>query len=285
MGGGSSREFEIMEDGEHAYTQIWDFPSRDQCITCHNDNADYVLGFKTHQLNKSIKYDFMTKEINQLDFYNQEGIFNKDIGNAGFELKSYPISDESVDLQKRIQSYLDANCSSCHQEGGIPDINLDFRYTKSSNIRSYIDFPTSSHASISDRNIIKLGDHTESELWVRDNSIDNNKMPPLGRNFVDQIYVDSLAKWIENLDPNSMVDHHELIVFPNPTTGWIGLRIDDDWPIPYFIDISSISGKTIWQTSSENSFEYFNLSNYPLGTYLLTVRSDDKLQTRKFVIQ
>jgi len=285
LGGGSSKEFDITENGEYVYTQVWDYPSRDQCITCHNDNADYVLGVKTHQLNKEYNYEFLNKEINQLDYLNQQGIFNKDIGYAGFELKSYPITDESVDLEKRIRSYLDANCASCHQDGGVPDINLDFQYTKSKNIRDYIDFPTSSHASTSGRNIIKLGDHSESELWVRDNSNDDNKMPPLGSNLVDQIYVDSLAKWIDNLDPTSIPDHHQLIVFPNPTTGWIGIRIDSDWLPPYFIDISSISGRNIWQSTSENAFEYFDLTEYPLGTYLITVRSGEKMNTRKFVLQ
>ncbi len=285
LGGGSSKEFEISENGEHTYTQVWDFPSRDQCITCHNDNAEYILGVKTHQLNKDFNYEFLDKKMNQLEYLNQNKVFNKDIGYAGFELKSYPITDESVDLEKRIRSYLDANCASCHQEGGIPDINLDFRYTNDSNIRNYIDFPTTSHASISGRSIIELGDHMESELWVRDDSSDDNKMPPIGRNMADQVYVDSLAKWIDNLDPTLTPNRHELIVFPNPTTGWLGIRIDNDWSAPHSIDISSISGRTIWQSTSENSFEYFNLTDYPSGTYLLTVRSDDKVQTRKFVIQ
>lgn len=283
LGGGSSRHFDITSDGEYAYTQTWDFPSRDQCITCHNDNADYVLGVNTHQLNGTFNYT--DTERHQLEYWNKLGIFGSQVVINGFEPKSYAISDENIELGKRIRSYLDANCASCHQEGGIPDINLDFRYTNGRNLKEYIDFPTASHASAENRSIIELGDHSESELWIRDSSNEDNRMPPLGRNKVDQIYIDSLAKWIDNLEPLTSPAHHELIVFPNPTTGWIGIRIDSDWTPPYFIDISSISGRNIWQTSTDQNFEYFDLTHAPTGNYLITARSGDRVQTRKFVIQ
>ncbi|MDF1694726.1 MAG: PQQ-dependent sugar dehydrogenase [Saprospiraceae bacterium] len=284
LGGGSSRSFEIFEDGEYAYTQEWDFPSRDQCISCHTDNADYVLGVNTHQLNKKVAYDFNNEELNQLDYLNQQGIFSTDIGFSGFHPKSYAITDETVDLEQKIRSYLDANCSSCHREGGIPDINLDFQYFKNKDLRQYIDFPVASHASTSTY-VVEEGNHESSEIWIRDNSTEDNKMPPIGRNFVDQVYVDSLAYWIDNLKENPSTSYHELLVFPNPTTGWIGLQINNTWSPPYTIDISTMSGRNIWQSTTKNNFEYYDLTDYATGTYLITVRSGTNMETRKFVIQ
>ena len=46
---GDQRQFDITEGGQFAYTQTWDYPSRDQCLSCHNNNANYVLGVNTHQ--------------------------------------------------------------------------------------------------------------------------------------------------------------------------------------------------------------------------------------------
>jgi len=285
LGGGETRNFDIFEEGEYAYTQTWEYPSRDQCLSCHNENAHYVLGVKTHQLNGNLEYIDMNQEMNQLDYMNSHKMFEEDLGFTGFMIKSYGIKDKNADLETRIASYLDANCSSCHQDGGIDDLNLDFRYTSAQNLKSFIDWPTASHASTSGRPIITKGEHENSEIWVRDASESSNQMPPLGRTFVDQLYADSLAKWIDNIDEEEVPVFKELTVYPNPTSDWIAIRIQENWEGPFTLDIQSISGHDIRRFQSDSHFEYVDLQNVPTGTYLLTVTAGEYRQTRKFVIR
>ena len=106
-----------MESGSVAFTQTWDYPSTDQCLSCHNHNAKYVLGVKTHQLNSTIEYPSLGLNINQLNYLNSVGAFHQDIGQAAAYPKAAAINDESADLDLRILSYFDSNCSSCHRPG------------------------------------------------------------------------------------------------------------------------------------------------------------------------
>ena len=89
-------------------------------MTCHNVNADYVLGVKTWQLNGDYTYPGMQTD-NQLNTWRHLGVF----GNA-FEpedistfLQSAGISDTLATLETRVRSYLDSNCSHCHQPNGV----------------------------------------------------------------------------------------------------------------------------------------------------------------------
>jgi len=285
LSGGETKSFDIYEDGQYAYTQSWEYPSRDQCLSCHNENAKYVLGVKTHQLNSLLEYEHSNEKINQLDYLNSHKIFSTDIGYTGFMLQSYHIENEKTDLEDRIASYLDANCSSCHREGGIPDLNLDFRYNSSQNLKRFVDWPTESHASTSGRPIVTKGDHENSEIWVRDASELSNQMPPLGRTFVDQIYVDSLAKWIDNIREEEIPKFSDLSVYPNPTSDWLAIRVQEDWEPPFVFDIKSISGKDIRRFQSDQKFEFVDLQYVPAGTYILSVSATNLRQTRKFVVK
>jgi len=104
LGGGTSREIEISDNGAVIATQTWDFPSRDQCMSCHTQNANFVLGVKTHQLNGDQYYPSLGEEKNQISFLNQTGLFKNNIGNSASWIKSYPIDDSSVDLDRNSKS-------------------------------------------------------------------------------------------------------------------------------------------------------------------------------------
>ena len=84
---------------------------------CHTREANYVLGVKTHQLNGELWYDHLGESRNQLDFLDNLGVFHQDLASPDSYLKSAALEDGSVDLETRIRSYLDANCSSCHRPG------------------------------------------------------------------------------------------------------------------------------------------------------------------------
>lgn len=181
LGGGATKDFDIYENGSYAFTQTWSFPSRDQCIGCHNANAKYVLGVKTHQLNGDQFYPHLNREMNQLEFLNQSGMFQRNIGQAETFPRAYAIDDESVNLETRIRSYLDANCASCHRPEGVSMLSMDFRFVMPLKLQNIVNFPTQSHSSNPNRLIVKPGSHQNSELWVRDSDTGDIRMPPFGR--------------------------------------------------------------------------------------------------------
>ncbi len=281
--GGSSKEFEITNGTQTVFTQKWDFPSRNKCMTCHTDNAKYVLGVKTHHLNGDLYYPDLGRSMNQLEYLNLLGIFRQNIGNPDAYSKAFPIDDETVDLELRISSYLDANCSSCHRFGGVPGLSLDFRFVVPLKLQNSINFPTQSPASDPNRQIIKPGDHAASEIWIRDGSSEDNRMPPIGRNLVDQMYVDSLAKWIDNLTED---DHqiNALFLYPNPCKDWLRLRIKDDWTPPFRIKIYSLNGRLLLQESATTRSHQLDLTQHPPGTYLIEVSTGGEKQIGKFIL-
>ena len=285
LGGGSSRNVDISEEGEFQYTQRWDFPSRDQCLTCHNDNAKYVLGVKTHQMNKDVYNDDIGASINQLEYLNGLGFFQSSLRPSSSYLKASLIDSDERDLHWRIRSYLDANCASCHRLGGVQDVLLDFRLGRSAGLQEYFNLPTGSHASSGNDPIIYPGDHAQSELWIRDASNETNQMPPLGRTMVDQQYVDSLAVWIDSVEEEDLVIDHELLIYPNPTVDWVILRVNTDAEPPYKLRVMTSSGRIVMQSNLESRTVPIDLGSYPKGTYFVDLEFEDKREVRKVILQ
>lgn len=163
-------------------------------------------------------------------------------------------------------------------------VSLDFRFVVPLKLQNIISFQTQSQASNPNRLIVKPGDHASSELWVRDASSEDNRMPPIGRNLVDQVYIDSLTKWIDDLSEGEG-SNNELILFPNPTKGWLVVRFSDNWLPPYQVNVYSISGKILYQETSESYSIHLDLTKQPAGTYLIEVTAGNERQVGKFILQ
>jgi len=285
QGGGSSKTFDIVdEQGNFQFTQAWDFPSREQCMSCHTAQANFVLGVNTHQLNGDYTYPHDGRSRNQLTYLNEQGLFQRNIGAPAQYKKAYPIEDEMVDLELRIRSYLDANCASCHRLGGLATVNMDLRFNTPLSLTNIINYPTNSHSSDRNRVLVKPGAHAQSELWVRDASNGEERMPPISHNLIDEVYVEKLAEWIDGLSEDAGVLHQNLL-FPNPSNGWISIRIRDDWQGPFRYTIYSLDGRLIEQIQSERLSQHLDFTFLPRGTYVLKIEAQGQQQVERFVIQ
>lgn len=285
LGGGTSREIDIYENGQVLFTQKWDYPSRDQCMTCHNANAKYVLGVKTHQLNGELFYPQSGLMMNQLDYLNQMGVFQDNIGSPNNYLKAYAIDDQDADLQTRVRSYLDSNCSSCHRLGGVPEVSLDLRFTTPLHLQNIVNMPTQSQNSVRNHSIVQPGAHEVSELWVRDASNESNRMPPIARNMVDEIYIDALAAWIDQLSEDAAV-LKEMLLYPNPSSGRLSLLFPDDWSMDETASISvfSITGQKVFQGMIDTRSYQLDLSEMAGGSYILEVVAGERRIVQKIVL-
>jgi len=186
---GATQNFTITNADNSTTTQTWTYPSPADCLSCHNADSSQILGLSTRQLNSNYTYGNVTE--NQLVHFNNLALFNPVITNSqvGSYDKLAALSDTSADLEKRVKSYLDANCAHCHSTGNGAS-QWDARYNTPLAQMKIVDALTTGireydkDYGILNAKVIASGKATESILYIRDKSINaNDRMPPLGRAF------------------------------------------------------------------------------------------------------
>ena len=180
-------------------TQTWYYPSRQDCLACHTANAGYVLGVKTRQLNRDFVYPTGTTD-NELRAWNHLGLFDTNLDEASLKVlpKLARADDETRTLEDRARSYLDANCANCHRPHGTVAY-FDARYDTPLVQANLINGPVLIDERIDHPHIIAPNDIWRSILFMRANTIESFKMPPLARNAIDEPGMKLLRQWIESL--------------------------------------------------------------------------------------
>jgi hypothetical protein len=165
--------------------QTWHYPSRDECLFCHNPPASYVLGLKTHQLNGTFSYPSTGRADNQLRTFNHLGMLNPAINEADIPnyLHSVIVTDTTVPIQTRIRSWIDSNCSQCHRPTG---------YCPSYDARFYTPLPEQNIIN----NVVRFRDLADSDMYQRADSVGDIKMPPLAKNLVHEDAMTVMRQWI-----------------------------------------------------------------------------------------
>ena len=180
-------------------TQTWYYPSRQDCLTCHTDNAGHVLGVKTRQLNHDFVYPTGTTD-NELRAWNHLGLFDTNLNQSA--LKNFPqlarANDATRTLEDRARSYLDANCANCHRPHGTVAY-FDARYDTPLAQQNLINGPVLIDERLDHPHIIAPNDIWRSILFMRANTIEPFKMPPLARNTIDEPGMKLMRQWIESL--------------------------------------------------------------------------------------
>lgn len=180
-------------------TQTWYYPSRQDCLTCHTANAGFVLGVKTRQLNRDLNYPSGFTE-NELRAWNRLGLFDTNL--SGADLKKFPRlaagDDLSRSLEDRARSYLDANCAHCHRPKGTVAY-FDARFDTPLARQDLIGGRVLIDERIDGARVIAPNDIWRSILFMRANTVEAFKMPPLARNTIDTHGMELLRQWIESL--------------------------------------------------------------------------------------
>ena len=163
------------------------------------------MGLRTRYLNKAITYPSTGQTTNQLIALSSIGVLNQNITNTAANnfLKVAAHDDLSQSLELRARSYLDVNCSSCHQPGTGNRAVFDARITTPLAQQNYIDGSVIMPLDLDNPAIIIEGAVDRSVLHFRLNSLEANiAMPPLSKNKIDDEGVQVVADWINSLGNN-----------------------------------------------------------------------------------
>ena len=92
--------------------QVWNYPSRAQCLTCHNATAGDTLGLELRQLHRGA----------QLDQLSKYALFDAPVDTSAV----VPLDDPfgGADVDRRARAYLQVNCAMCHRDGARPDLRI-----------------------------------------------------------------------------------------------------------------------------------------------------------------
>ncbi len=201
-----TQEISIKTAAGEPHSQTWYYPSRADCLACHNAGTGGVLGVKARQMNRTFAYPSGVTD-NQLRAWNHAGLFAPSVTDA--EIAAVPTlaraDDASRTLQDRARSYLDANCAQCHRPGGTVAY-FDARYETPLEKQELIDGPILIDQGIDKPRVISPHDPWRSIVFMRVNTLDDIKMPPIARETIDQSGVQLLRDWITSLPGRAVLD-------------------------------------------------------------------------------
>jgi uncharacterized repeat protein (TIGR03806 family) len=222
---GATQNFTITNADNTTTTQTWTYPSPADCLSCHNAESSQILGLSTRQLNSNYTYPSNVTE-NQLVHFNNLALFSPAITNSqvGSYDKLAALSDTSADLEKRVKSYLDANCAHCHGTGNGAS-QWDARYNTPLAQMKIVDALTTGireydkDYGIANAKVVAAGKAAESILYIRDKSVNtNDRMPPLGRALEHTEYITLLNQWITGLGTTTPPTEKVLLSKGKPVT-------------------------------------------------------------------
>lgn len=180
-------------------TQTWYYPNRQDCLTCHTKGAGGVLGPKARQLNHPFAYPSGITD-NELRAWNHLGLFEPELDEA--VLGAIPtlarLDDASCALEERARSYLDANCANCHRPGGTV-ANFDARYDMPLEKQGLLQGPVLIDEGLDNAHVIAPRDIWRSILFLRINTLEGMKMPPLAHQELDRAGIALMRQYIETL--------------------------------------------------------------------------------------
>ncbi len=204
---GASEAITLVSDTGQALAVDYQVPDANQCAGCHEErhgSGTQPLGPKARHLNKDFAY--ADGVHNQLVQWQQRGLLKGlPAGLAGVPqnaLFGQPRAGESLEQQAR--SYLDANCSHCHNPQGPartsgllldPATPFGIRYGRCKQ-------PVAAGKGSGNRLVdIQPGAPDDSILIYRLESLDPSAMmPELGRSTAHAEGVELVRRWIASLE-------------------------------------------------------------------------------------
>jgi putative heme-binding domain-containing protein len=195
--------------------QSWHFPSRTECLRCHNPWSENALSFNIPQLNREHDFggitDYQIRTFRHIGLVEELPGGERSVGTAASrppakspeQLPRYVDPyDATAEINERGRTYLHINCAHCHRNGGGGSAYVHLPYdiplneTRSLGVR-----PSQGTFGIHDARIIAPGDPFRSVLYFRMAKLGPGHMPHIGTSVVDQRGLSLIHDWIRQLPP------------------------------------------------------------------------------------
>ncbi len=176
--------------------QVWHYPARSECRTCHTPVGGFALSFNTRQLNRAGVYGGQTS--NQISALSGAGYFTAPASGVNAMPAFAAAGDTTKSLEYRVRSYLAVNCVQCHQPGGAAVGNWDARPTTATDAANIINGALNDNGGDAASRFAVPGSTLHSMLVKRLQGNGVSRMPPLATNVVDQASVQLVSDWINN---------------------------------------------------------------------------------------
>ena len=190
-----------IEDNNEAKAVNYKIPSYNECFTCHNKYDEILpIGLKPQNINADFTFKDGVK--NQLKKWAEFGYL--ETSNIPAEIVSVvDWADVSQPLDLRVRSYLDINCAHCHSDKGYCEyapMRFSFKDTEDfANMGVDVEHNFELEGDLS--HIIAPGKPEESALLFRlKSTLDEYKMPIMGRNLQHKEGVQLIEQWINSLE-------------------------------------------------------------------------------------
>lgn len=176
--------------------RTWKAGATNECRLCHNAGSHFVLGFNPEQLQKKSDAD---RDPRTWHAELQEAGVLQAPSTLKTTLTLTDPHDTSQSLDERARSYLHANCSMCHHQGGNAIISfylrkdLPFEQLKTDKGTGIGTF------GMRNAKIIVPGDPYRSVLMYRMTKLGYSHMPYIGSDLVDSQGVALIAAWVRSL--------------------------------------------------------------------------------------
>jgi uncharacterized repeat protein (TIGR03806 family) len=180
--------------------QDWYFPSRTDCLECHNDTVGNSLGLETIQLDRMVRYPSGVT-ADQLATLEHIGILDAPV------TRQPPLIDPRLpdptgkNLEARVRSYLHANCAICHRpEGNYSAIDLRSGVSLADTNMCNID-PDKGDQGVIGSKRLDPARPANSVLLLRMKAADkmSGRMPQLASSVVDPTGVGLVTDWIKSI--------------------------------------------------------------------------------------
>ena len=184
-------------------TVSWHYPSRDDCMNCHNQAGGSTLGPEMAQMNR------MVGGSNQIDHFISLGVFANAPATPYQAALVTPYASQvgpatpGATVEQRARSYLHANCGFCHRPGSN-FANFDLRNaTKLADmgICKVVAQKGAIPNAPGKTQILVPGKSADSLLWLRMNEADpaKGRMPQVASYQADAAALGVVGDWINAL--------------------------------------------------------------------------------------
>ncbi len=191
---GESFDIPISVDGAPAVAP-WQIPSRNSCTICHTPEAGHALSFNTRQLNAP--GTIAGASGNLLSLLSNTTYLTGFAGSPASLPRHLRPDETTYSLEARVRSYLDVNCSYCHQAGGTGGGNWDGRSHLTLAHTGLVNgVPVDAPLHPGDL-LVLPGDVSKSILYNRTAAANGySRMPPLATSETDLEGTQLLSDWI-----------------------------------------------------------------------------------------